>query len=404
MLDLAFITIQNKIVKTMAGTRIKNYDKLLEKVKNRRSDFDIQGKFQKSILTESFSKSGIPKTIKYVYESMEPVTDEYTQKTFSEAERVQSQITDGIRTAGGVIQSVKFDYQGSVPSNTHIKVHSDLDILVIHDEFYYGDPMVAPKIPYYGEPYKELKELRTNIFNRLSSRFYAATVSNEKPKCIQISGGSLQRKFDVLVCSRFNSQEYVTTKFDHLRAISLYDNNANSCQEDHPFKHIYAVNKKDSLFYIDGNFKKVVRLLKSLKVDADVFIDLSSFMITSVMYHMSDLEYMAMDDKMSTLLVNSSGHLDKILTNKEYREKLMSPNGEEPLFKGDYTHTLTEIRKLKKELDTTIIDLAKDLQEIDSHVSRQQLEKAGPAYDDAYMMNRAYNVLNESQMNYHTIY
>ena len=357
--------------------RRKDYDQLLANVRNRRSDFDNYGILQKSVLTESFRKQNLPETVKYVYESMQSVGQEYTDKTFEEAGRVQRQIKEAVKTANGVINDVTFDYQGSVPLNTHIKVHSDLDILVIHDRFYYGATRIVPRIDYTGKPYEELQALRTTIFNRLSSSFYAANVYNEKPKCIQISGGSLKRKFDILVCSRFNSQEYIDTNEEHLRAISIYSSNSNSCQEDHPFNHIYEVDKKDNSFYVRGNLRRIVRLLKSLKVDADQKIDLSSFMITSIMYHMDDLKFYLPEDKLSELLVNTSLHLDKILSDETYRLSLKSPNKKEDLFQRGNTVVLSEIRKLKNELDITIADLADDFKEIDSRLGLRTFEKGG---------------------------
>lgn len=388
----------------MARIRRKNYDQLLASVRNRRSDFDGYGNLQKSVLTESFKKPTLPETVKYVYESMEPVGQEYTNKTFEEAARVENQIRAGITAARGVITDVVFEYQGSVPSDTHIKVHSDLDILVIHDRFYYGVPNVAPKIDYEGKPYEELKELRLNAFNRLTSSFPAAEVKNDKPKCIQISGGSLKRKFDVLVCSRFNSQEYVNTRVTHLRAISLYNMSSDTCHEDHPFTHIYEVDKKDTNFYVRGNLRRIVRLLKSLKMDADKKIELSSFMITSIMYHMEDSKFYVSNDKLSQLLVNASLHLDKVLSNENYRLQLKSPNKKENLFVSGDSKVLTEVRKLKNELDVTIADLADDFKDMDAQLDLRRFEKGGVIAEGYSDLNSQYGVLNSASIRYSNIY
>lgn len=388
----------------MAGIRRKNYDQLLANVRNRRSDFDVYGTLQKSVLTESFKKSVLPETIKYVYESMEPVGEEYTNKTYAEAARVENQIRAGIIAAKGIITDVVFEYQGSVPSDTHIKVHSDLDILVIHDRFYYGVPSVVPKIDYGGKPYEELKELRLNAFNRLTSSFPAADVKNNKPKCIQISGGSLKRKFDVLICSRFNSQEYVDTRASHLRAISLYNMGSDACHEDHPFTHIYEVDRKDANFYVRGNLRRIVRLLKSLKMDADKKIDLSSFMITSIMYHMEDSKFYVSSDKLSQLLVNASLHLDKILSSENYRLQLKSPNKKENLFVAGDSKVLTEIRKLKNELDVTIADLADDFKDIDAQLGLRRFENGGIITEGYPDLNSQYGVLNGASIRYSNTY
>jgi hypothetical protein len=337
--------------------------------------------------------------VKYVYESMEPVGDEYTQKTYTEAARVENQIKAGIASSKGVIKEVAFEYQGSVPLNTHIKVHSDLDILVVQDRFYYGVPFVAPRIDYLGKPFEELKELRSNIFDRLTSSFPAAAVRNKKPKCIEISGGSLKRKFDILICSRFNTKEYVDTRAHNHKAISLYNLDSNNCQEDHPFSHMYEVDKKDTNISVRGNLRRIVRLLKSIKMDADVEVNLSSFMITSIMFHMDNNKFNVGNDKLSELLVNTSLHLNEVITDEALRKSLRSPNKKEPLFPDSDNSVLSEVKKLKSALDIVIEDLADDFKDMSSKVNIRALDRVilNESYAD---LGSKYKILNTAQFSY----
>lgn len=375
----------------------KDYNQLLTNLTNRRTEFDEYGAFQKSILTESFNRKDLPETVRYVYESMQEVPVEYTEKTKSEAQRVQNQITDGLRYSGGVITTALYEYQGSVPSDTHIKVHSDLDILVIHSKFHYGVSEVVPRVGYSGDALVEMKEMRTNIFNRLSSSFPKAKVSDAKDKAIQISGGSLQRKFDILVCSWHNSQEYIQSKQSHLRGISLYDKRANSCLEDYPFLHIYEVNRKDNSALVSGNFKKLVRLLKSIKMDSDRKINLSSFLITSVLYHMDDVLYWVASNKEATLLTNAGTYLQRIISDQSFRRSLQSPNKKEMLFSSNDGEIVAEIEKLKNELDTIIADLADDFIEKRYIINESRsFEKGG----GIYALTSSYDTLRNATFSY----
>jgi hypothetical protein len=76
---------------------------------------------------------------------MTAIDPAYTAKTYSEAERVKNQIQKNLQN--GV--AVSFEHQGSVPLNTHIKIHSDLDILAILTNFF---SLESPQVPAY--PYK----------------------------------------------------------------------------------------------------------------------------------------------------------------------------------------------------------------------------------------------------------
>ncbi|MBO0938705.1 hypothetical protein J2I47_19295 [Fibrella sp. HMF5335] len=388
----------------MASVKRKNYNQLLTNIRNRRTEYDSNGRLENSILTQSFEKADIPETIKYVYESMESVDNDYTKKTYEEAERVQSQITAGLISAKGVIQDVIYDYQGSVPTDTHIKIHSDLDILVIHDVFYHGVSLTSPFIPYTGDPIKEMKEMRTNIYNRLTSTFYKAKVRNDKAKAIQISGGSLKRKFDILVCSRYNTLEYVSSRQDHLRAIKLYDNELEDFQEDHPFYHIYKVNEKNNSLKVRGNLKRMIRLLKNIKADSNLNIEISSFLITSIMYNMDEQYYNVDNIRLHQLLVNASLHLTKILEQEAFRKSLISPNGKELLFTSKNQTVVLEIIKLKRELDITIADLADDFKEVYPFLDKQELQKGDILIENNANLNESYKVLNQAPYFYSLTY
>ena len=152
----------------------RNYDKRLSNIRSRKTDRLLN----KAIVAESFSRKDLPETVRYVYESMSPIDREYTLNTYKEAERVQNQITKGIPPG----ESLEFQYQGSVPLNTHILVHSDLDILSIINKFYSLEPPQIPVVPYEGDTIADLRNLRSNMQQTLSTAFPTATVNGNSAK------------------------------------------------------------------------------------------------------------------------------------------------------------------------------------------------------------------------------
>jgi hypothetical protein len=333
--------------------KIKNYEQRLSRLQNRKTD----NLLNKANLTESFTKKELPETIRYVFEGMESIAAEYTTDTYLEANRVKNQIEKGLDY--GV--SVSFEEQGSVPLNTHIKVHSDLDIVVVHGNFHTVERPQTVLVPYTGDSLADLKNLRSNIRRTLSSAFPAAKVDDTKAKAISICEGSLTRKFDVIISSWFDTNEYARTGQKKDRALYIYDNKEKDRFLDFPFSHMARVMDKANGAYND-NFRRLIRFLKNLKMDAEPIIGLSSFLITSIYYHMPDSDFSVLKTNSTKLLINASRHLDRVLSDPGYRKALFSPNGTELLFALDDDYKVGELHRLKKELDETIHDVAEELE------------------------------------------
>ena len=104
---------------------MKDYNKLLENVKNRRTIDLIQKSYD---VSKSFSQKQYGSSITYVLEAMRPISEAYTQNTYKACERIQGHIKPGLKEQG---INVSFDFQGSVLTDTHIKVYSDVDMLLI---------------------------------------------------------------------------------------------------------------------------------------------------------------------------------------------------------------------------------------------------------------------------------
>jgi hypothetical protein len=355
---------------------IKNYKNRLSNLESRRTD----KVFNKAALSESFGQKTIPETVRYVFESMAAIEPAYTAKTYAEAERVKNQIQKGLQN--GV--EVSFEHQGSVPLNTHIKVHSDLDILVLISNFFSLQSPQIPLFPYKGDAVADLRDLRKNIYTTLSTQFPEAEVDNSKAKAVSICKGSLRRRFDIIVANWYNTNAYTSSNQLRDRGIDIFDSLKNERFEDFPFGHMAMVEAKANRTFND-NFRRLIRFLKSLKMDAEPIVDLSSFMITSVIYHMADGDLAVNNNNSTRLLVNASKHLAKLIDNQVYRQSLPSPNGQEKLFVADETRKIEQFQRLKDELDDTIADLSEELESNSSffphplsffHDQYETLEKA----------------------------
>ena len=107
----------------------KDYDKRLESLNKRRYDDTIR----KAVLSDSFFSASYGKTTKYVLESMKEIDPNYTKNTYEASSKIQSHLQKGLSTDS---ISVEFEHQGSVPMNTNIKLHSDIDLVVLHNGFF----------------------------------------------------------------------------------------------------------------------------------------------------------------------------------------------------------------------------------------------------------------------------
>src|SRR5581483_5510793 len=95
----------------------------LDKLRNRRIDPNIKVMG----LNEAYNRlAGEDSAVQYAIGAMQPIDPDYTRRTIEERDRVEAQLKDGFIKVG---LSVSFDYQGSVTNDTHIRAHSDVDLL-----------------------------------------------------------------------------------------------------------------------------------------------------------------------------------------------------------------------------------------------------------------------------------
>jgi hypothetical protein len=328
----------------------KNYSKRLENLRNRRFDDQLQ----KAILTESFSTTRLGESLKYVLESMRPIDHEYTLKTLKVSESIQTYLKNGLQKEN---IEVSFRHQGSVETDTNIRIHSDIDILTIIETFFSLEPPQEPAIPYKGDPLKDLLDLRKKSYNILDSIYDQVDDSNSKS--IKVFPTNPKRKVDVVFSNWYNSNEYEKLRNEIYRGVKIYDRDTNTRKIDFPFLQASAINSKD--IQVLGNLKKLIRLMKTLKVDADYEINLSSFEISSCLYSIPNPDLYILNDFQLRLLPIASQQLNLLVTDDEYRNNILSPNGKEKVFKAS-DNKVIELKKLKLEIDELIADLKEELQ------------------------------------------
>jgi len=305
----------------------------------------IRKSLQESSMMESVRSSGFSESEYWVYQSMEEVGEDYRNKSYHEAKRIVTKLHDN------GITNVDIEYQGSVTNNTCIKYVSDIDLLVVIQDFITMEPPLIAENPYKGDPLYELKSLRKKCRNIIEESFPKATIDATKSKCIHVSGGSFKREIDVVICNWLNTENYEKYAFDYFRGINVLDISKNIRVKNFPFLHNELLNEKDN--NTNGKYKKLVRLVKSIRSDADEYIDVSSYEIASLLYHMPN-DFILGISTPDEILGGTLKYFRYLYENQDRLSKLLVPNEtvkiSDSLNKKAFVALIKEIMELKNEL------------------------------------------------------
>lgn len=320
-----------------------NYKRRLENLQNRKADplSNFKG------LSESFERNTLPENVKYLMESMRPIDEKYNSATKQASDNVKSHLERELN----VSFSRNYRNQGSVMTNTNIKLYSDIDLLAIIGGYHYLAPALLPSPnPYLGNPYADIIDLRKQSTEILKRQY--DDVDTTGKKSIAIFNKNLRRKVDVVFSFWYNTSEFQKTTEEYYRGIYLFDFEKSQQILDYPFAHILNVNSKGNNTS-DGS-RKGIRLLKSLKVDSDINIDLNSFQLTTIVHSISNVDLIYYKGREIDIAEAISEELYKLITNNDYRRSIVSPNGtEHPLHNSN---CIPELSKLKIDLDQLIRD------------------------------------------------
>lgn len=328
-----------------------DYEKRLTELKNRRQETLFyksasEYEFLEPIM-ESYELLTIPKSLKYALGAMQEVDNTYTQNTFKTGERVKNQLKK-LEDEG---HRLSFRYQGSVTNKTHIRSHSDIDLLIITEKFYSLEPPQKSSSPYSGNPTDELYQLRLDATNLLKNAFPAVNVDTTGAKSISLEGGSLSRKVDVVPSNWYDTLQYKQLLEDKYRGIMILDCHEMNRFSNTPFYHNYLLGLKDDSTLT--KFKQIVRLLKTLKADADIKINLSSYDLAAIPYHMKDLKYIESDNPVR-LIENTFYYLLELCRNDDKRNSLYVPDESRKVFEKA---SLEDLQRLTLELGNLHSDI-----------------------------------------------
>lgn len=338
----------------------------LEKLRSRRLDplFKVAGtrEVYERLVREDTS-------VRYAVGAMQPIDPAYTLRTIEERDRVQKQLSDGFGATG---LAIEFDYQGSVTNDTHIRAYSDVDLLTVERRWFAIEPPNVPTPPYRGDTIQDLRGIRSKTIEILGSAFPAATVDQSKGKCVNISGGSLRRRIDLIASAWWRTVEYVRQPEKHWLGIEILDHEKGERVPNKPFLHNKRIEELDS--NTGGGLRKVIRLLKSLKYDNDEKIDLSSYDLASIAYNIFSA-WLTVPPGHDLLLVhNTRNYLRYLVSTPQYRASIDVPNQMRKVF-GAGGATETGL----KQLTSAINALATEI-EVELSRSFRKLEEARVLY------------------------
>ena len=325
----------------------------LQRLQERRYD-----RITKSMtLSDAATAHTLSDTEKYLIGSMEQVSYQQTNIVLKTGERVKNHLESYLNNES---LYPGFDYQGSVTNNTHIKLNSDIDLIVASEEFFTPkDGAYAGFSTYAYDSAQTIRTLRSKCRNGLVNGFPAATVK-EKARCWRISGGSLQRDVDVVPCNWIKNRNYEQTNNKIYLGIRVLDVERNIWIENYPFLHNAYLNDKDN--QTGGNLKRIIRLLKTLREDARISIDVSSYDICGLAYSLDEASMKSgAYEGLFEFLERFLSYSKALETDFIKQNTLIVPNKTRLLFSVDGLK-VSELKKLNIELNEVLDDVRPTLE------------------------------------------
>ncbi len=334
--------------------------KRIEKLRARRTDPHFPAK----AVNEAYERIAEDDAVRYAIGAMQPIAPEYTANTYAEGGRIQSHLMKGLPLRG---ISAEFAYQGSVTNDTHIRAHSDIDLLAIHSAFQSIELPHRPSYPYQGDSLAELRSLRLTAVELIRNGFPAVDLDESGGKAVSLSGGSLRRKIDVVIANWWHTDAYITLDRSYFRGVRVYDYNIHGVVYNKPFLHNHRIDEMDAR--VGGGLRRVIRLLKSLKYDADSEVPISSYDIAAIAHSMpeGDLRFPQYQDLL--LVERAESYLRYLLGNRVARSSLMVPNGTRAIFGPEGASELglgclhTEVLRLLQDIRSGVARSFKRLEE-----------------------------------------
>lgn len=359
-----------------------NYKQKLANMRSRRRGFDPLVALNKSmaptedaaISFEAYENRAKTDAIKYALGAMQELEAKYTKISIEEGDRVRDQLKSGLSTAG---IPVTFEYQGSVPLNVHIRFSSDIDLLVLHAGFVtvdWGGPAASNYTTRSGSVLADMLTLRGTCESILEQKFPAVTVDKAGAKSIALSGGSLQRKVDVVPSHWHDTAAYQLSHAKHDREVKILNKDDFTLVTNRPFLHMLRIEEKDQR--TNGGTKKVIRLLKNLKKDSSQELKITSYDIAALVWHLSDDALRKPFYLELSLVAEAQKYLQFLINNPNFAKSLNVPDQSRKIIDTD--EKLHSLHQLSLEIDELAIDIAREVSPLFTNsrdvVQRQLME------------------------------
>lgn len=262
--------------------------------------------------------------ISYISECAEPLDDEYTQRILNGANAVK-------RTLVSKNIDAEYEFQGSVTNNTHIKIHSDIDLLVITNTYVALEHPLAPEPgnEWTGNPVEHLIGLRANCEKHLLENF-SDSINSYGAKSIGVHNAQLACKVDVVPANWMDTKRYRETNKKIYRGIQVLDKKTRKRLKNFPFLHNHLLDVKDNEYA--GALRRLIRLLKSIRSDSEPPIEVTSYDIVALCYNMPDAHWptdLGDDLALLSAFLKFTGML---IIQDSLRDSLKVPNGTRKVF------------------------------------------------------------------------
>lgn len=346
---------------------MKNYNALINRVKLRSNP---NGRTNTKALLEGL---GMPYNdlSEYVKLAMVGVPEEDTKRSIESANHVIGHLK---RSHGSEIET---KFQGSVPANVHVLSEHDVDVVQILTSSY-GIPIFEARnlstnlnlnfnernnlkrhvdsySPYSGNSVNDAYAIRLKSERALQSAYSKVDVSGGKAICVNIQNPI--RNVDVVTAQPYRGINYLKTNHDYEIGIRIYDKDTHALLgEEYPFLSIERINQRGR--DTNDRFKKMIRFLKNVKLDAQDLIgrkpEVSSFDIYAICYDIPTPTYSSKSYMELLLIIHAQLH--RIVSDSYYRDNLKSVDGQEYIFRGKPATKVNEIRLLLDAVETLMTD------------------------------------------------
>ncbi|MDO7874343.1 hypothetical protein Q5H93_06335 [Hymenobacter sp. ASUV-10] len=348
----------------------ENYRMLTESIQERINPDHLS--LQKAFSTDfeiELSTLNYSDVVKYIRLAMKGVGAEYTNRSFQAGENAKTHLRNELT-------NVNFEYQGSVMTNTHIRAHSDIDLLTISNDFFSYDhagmSLVANNTNYQssyfprqvqllketvegprysGSATETLRQLRLDSEGILGRKY--VTCDKTHAKAIKIRNQGIGRDVDVVIANYYDDITSVINSKGRYRGIQVYNKDTNAKgSADYPFLSIDRINER-GIQTVD-RIKRMIRFLKNMKAKSGHDITLSSFDFNAICYDIPAANYRT--STFLQLVPVLHDQIQSICFNSSHSNRLTSVDGREHIFRDNPTK-LAQLRLVFAELSSVYTDL-----------------------------------------------